>query len=370
MKQYHKMLESILQSPITNNRTGIPTFSKPFYKMEFDLARDSFPAITTKPLMFKSVVGELLGFIRGSSNAGEFRDLQCKIWDANANEHGTDMNGKTVTNPWLNNVFRKGMDDLGRIYGVQWRNWDHTYYSNLNTPDRKILGYLERSGYVHLGDLITAGVGVYRKKCDQLKDAITTLKADPHSRRVLISAWNPGDADKMALLPCHVLQHWMCTPMTAGERITATNSEQSSILLAEQLSQDSESIDNLEKRMDELGVPKYKLNLMMYQRSADSVLGIPFNIASYATMVHIMARLTGYAVGKFYYVTGDTHIYVDHLDAVKEQLAREPYEDLVTLEISKHLVTLEDFERATPDDFNLVGYRHWPKLINPTKMAV
>lgn len=228
MKQYLDLLQELQSAVVKDNRTGISAASKFHHYMKFDLSSERFPAITTKPLAFRSVMGELLGFIRGTTSAKCFRDLSCNVWNDNANNNGKDLQGKTVENKWLSNPFRKGDDDLGRIYGAQWRDWDHTYYINLNKPDNKIVNYLRKNKYVHLGNLINSGVGVYRKKVDQLADAIHELKTNPLNRRIIISAWNPGDMDKMALPPCHVLMHWQCEP--DGD--------------------------------------KYKLNLLMYQRSA------------------------------------------------------------------------------------------------------
>ena len=370
MKQYLDLLKELQAATVKDNRTGISASSKFFNHIEFDIAKDGLPIVTTKQLAVKSVIGELLGFIRGSSDNAEFNSLKCKVWNDNANNHGTDMEGNLVENRWLSNPFRKGEDDLGRIYGVQWRDWDHTTYIHENDPDAPTVGDMENLGYEHMGLLLSKGLHVYRKKVDQLKWAISELINNPLNRRILISAWNPGDMDKMSLPPCHLLQHYQCMPMSLEERIEYAhqNIEGYEELLLD--SDDPNGVPVLEAELDIEGVPKYTLNLMIYIRSNDVCLGTPFNMASYAIMLEIMSRLTGHAVGTLHYVTGDTHIYTNHGDAIKEQLERTPIENKVTLEMNPNLKTLEDFEKATPDDFKLVNYEHCGKLNSPTPMAI
>lgn len=264
------------------DRTGTGTRSLFGMQMEFDLTK-GFPAVTTKKLAFKQVVGELLGFVRGIDNAAEFRELGCTIWDENA-----------AAPYWQDSPECKGVDDLGRIYGVQWRRWKM--------------------------DILEYGASY---EFDQLSDVIERIKIDPYDRRLIVSAWNAAEIadNRMALPPCHVMFQFYVRPKEG------------------------------------------LLDLKMYQRSADMFLGVPFNIASYSLLLHIVAHLTGYKAGRFIHTLGDAHIYSNHFGQVEEQLGRTCYN---SPEICiNHKEKLEDY---TPSDFELINYRHWPALRAP--MAV
>lgn len=226
------------------NRTGIDTFMIPGGMMQFECS-DRFPIITTKKVNFDAVKAELIGFIRGYTSAADFRALGCKIWDANANENKS----------WLANPNRRGADDLGRIYGKQWRNWV--------SVEETLLG----------SDL---------KHLDQLAKALDTIINDPTSRRIIVNAWRPDELHLMALPPCHLLFQ---------------------ILVSQE-----------DKR----------LNLCMYQRSCDMFLGVPFNISSYALLLCLIAKATGYTPGTLTMFLADVHIYENHLEQVDLLLTRAP----------------------------------------------
>lgn len=284
MKNYLNLLERTLNEGIRQkNRTGIDTFRIEGAMLEFDL-RLGFPAVTTKKLAFKSVVGELLGFIRGYSNAADFRALGCNIWDQNANEN----------EQWLNNYHRKGADDLGRIYGVQWRRW------------RSPFGW----------------------DIDQFSKALHKIQVTPEDRRNIVTAWNPGELDQMALPPCHIMHQYICDPTSR------------------------------------------EISMTMYMRSCDMFLGVPFNIASYALLLSIVAQATGYKPKKLVMFLADVHIYENHVDAVKEQLTREPYPHpyLKISDFSKVPDPLESILLLEPRDFILVDYEYHPAIKAP--MAV
>lgn len=299
MKQYHDLLIHVLaKGKFHENRTGIPTLRVTGAMLSFNMA-DGFPAMTTKHLAFRQVVGELLGFIRGYQSARDFRALGCTIWDANANENVA----------WLNNPNRRGINDLGRIYGAQWRNY--------RGSSRDI---------VH-------------RSTDQLMTAIREILINPTSRRIIVSAWNPIELDEMALPPCHVLHQYHVNPNTGG------------------------------------------LSMTMYQRSCDLFLGVPFNIASYALLLHLVAQVTGLRADNLIIFLADAHIYGNHLEQVKTQLCREPF-PLPTLRIRADRLTASDFgkiadrvesaliqlEHLTPQDIDLLDYKHYPAIKAP--MAV
>jgi len=276
MKQYHDLLQRVLkEGSWSNNRTGIPTLRVMGAMMQFDLQR-GFPAVTTKKLAFNAVKGELIGFIRGYDNASAFRKLGCNVWDQNANENEA----------WLKNPYRKCTDDLGRIYGRQWRAWD------------------PQTRYV----------------IDQLKNAVNDVQNNPTSRRIIVNAWNPAELDMMALPPCHMMFQLLPEPET-----------------------------NL-------------LSMCMYQRSCDMFLGVPFNIASYALLLEIIAAATGYDAGELTMFMADVHIYKNHIDQVEEQLSRTPFESPV-LTINGDFITransaISRINLCKPEDFKLVAYCH------------
>ncbi|MDX1607896.1 MAG: thymidylate synthase [Candidatus Spechtbacterales bacterium] len=286
-KQYLDLLDIIMKDgddrPVRNGHTRAIFGAW----MRFDMSK-GFPALTTKKLAFNAVKGELIGFIRGVDNAADFRELGVRIWDANANEN----------EQWLNNPNRRGQDDLGRIYGVQWRNW-----RSVKLVPRKILGIRLPSFRVEI------------KTIDQLKEVIEGIKNSPFSRRHIVSAWNPGELDQMALPPCHM--EFQFFVRSTGH-----------------------------------------LDLMMKQRSCDMFLGVPFNIASYSLLLHMVAQVTGYEPGEFIHYLGDAHIYHNHFEQVREQLERQPME-LPKLWLNPDITDIDDFK---PEDIKLVDYEHHPAI--------
>lgn len=268
MRTYLNQLQHILDHGTQReDRTGVGTISCFGLHARYPMA-DGFPAVTTKRLAWKVMVSELLWFISGSNNINDLKAIykHNKIWDANYEDY----------------LSRLGIDtndgDMGRVYGVQWRRW--------KTADGR--------------------------EVDQLQDAIDTIVANPMSRRIIVNAWNPGEADPadVALPPCHAFFQFY----VAGD----------------------------------------KLSLQMYQRSADMFLGVPFNIASYSLLLHMIAKLTGLVPGEFIHTIGDGHIYLNQVEQVKEQLSRTPL-PLPSLHIEdRGQSTIDDFHM---DDFALVDYQ-------------
>jgi thymidylate synthase len=252
MRQYLDLLEHILENGARkNDRTGTGTLSIFGHQMRFDLGA-GFPVLTTKKLHLRSIIHELLWFLRGDTNVEYLHEHEVTIWDEWAGEDG----------------------ELGPIYGAQWRSWP--------TSDGRSI--------------------------DQIARALELLKRDPDSRRIVVSAWNVGQLDEMALSPCHALFQFY--------------------------------------------VADGRLSCQLYQRSADVFLGVPFNIASYALLTHLMAEQSGLAVGDFVWTGGDCHLYLDHLEQAKLQLGREPRR-LPRLAIRRRPDSLFDYRY---EDFELVGY--------------
>lgn len=264
MQQYLKLLDHILTHGVEkDDRTGTGTLSVFGYQMRFPL-EDGFPLVTTKKLHLKSIIHELLWFLRGSTNTAYLEENGVSIWNEWADEEG----------------------ELGPIYGSQWRNWPRSD-----------------------GGAI-----------DQVANVVHEIQRDRNSRRLLVSAWNVGDLDKMALAPCHVLFQFYAADG--------------------------------------------RLSCQLYQRSADVFLGVPFNIASYALLTHMMAQVTGLGVGDFVHTFGDAHLYKNHLDQAKLQLAREPRE-LPTLELDPAVQQIDDFRYK---HIRVVGYQPHPHI--PAPVAV
>jgi len=274
MKQYLDALQHILDRGVDRpDRTGVGSRAVFGMQMRYDMA-DGFPAVTTKKLAFKVVKAELLWLLSGSSNVKELQKLGCNIWNENAE-----------ASYWKPKARFEG--DLGRVYGVQWRSW------NTGNQDKTI---------------------------DQIAQAIQTIKTNPHDRRIIVSAWNPGELDQMALPPCHAFFQFFVVNNT--------------------------------------------LSLQMYQRSCDMFLGVPFNIASYSLLLHMVAQVTGLKPGEFIHTLGDAHIYQNHLEQAKTQLERAPL-PLPQLWLNPDRTHIDSFGM---DDIKLVGYTHHEPISAP--MAV
>ncbi|UCD24362.1 MAG: thymidylate synthase [Gemmatimonadota bacterium] len=264
MKQYLDLLRHVLEEGVEKgDRTGTGTLSTFGYQMRFDLG-DGFPLVTTKKLHLKSIIYELLWFLRGDTNIHYLKEHGISIWDEWADEAG----------------------DLGPIYGYQWRSWP--------SPD---------------GESI-----------DQISEVLSAILKNPDSRRLVVSAWNVADVNKMALPPCHVFFQFY--------------------------------------------VHDNKLSCQLYQRSADLFLGVPFNIASYSLLTMMVAQVTGLRAGEFIHTFGDAHLYVNHLEQARLQISREP-RGLATMEINPDVKSILDFRF---EDFILKGYEPHPHI--PAKVAV
>lgn len=323
MKQYLDLVRDVIENgTLQENRTGIRTISLPGAMLRFDLQK-GFPAITTRKLAFKSAIGEMVGFLRGVRNAGQFRELGCKVWDQNANENAQ----------WLANPFRQGHDDLGEIYGVQWRQWPG--YKRIALSNQAAIEMAEKAGFRQIAQDEENGVAfvILYKAIDQVRQCLDTIANDPGSRRILFHGWNCAQLDEMALPPCHLLYQFH---------------------------------PNVETR---------ELSLTLYIRSNDLGLGTPFNLTEGAALLALFGRLTGYTPRWFTYFIGDAHVYENHLDMLNEQLKREPLE-APKLVISDRVPAFAEtgkyepqwLEQIEPSDFWLEGYEHHAPMTAP--MAV
>lgn len=319
MRPYLDLLQRILdQGHWQDNRTGIRTCAISGASLRFDLEQ-GFPAVTTRRLPFKTFMGELVAFLRGSTDAGEFRALGSKIWDANANQNAG----------WLANPHRRGEDDLGRIYGAQWRDWQGWRAARPGSAEltHALANGWERRGVLDDGQIMLA------RRIDQLRDCLDKLVQQPTDRRILFHAWNPAELDQMALPPCHLLYQFNAD---AAART---------------------------------------LSLCLYQRSVDAPLGLVGNLAEAAALLTLFARLSGFTPAFLSWFGGDVHIYENQLEMVRSQLARAPF-PAPRLELSARIPAYAEtgvyapewLERVEPGDFMLQGYQHHPPLTAP--MAV
>lgn len=258
MKQYHDLLKHVMENGVVKeDRTGTGTKSVFGYQMRFNL-EEGFPLLTTKKVHLKSIIYELLWFLKGSTNVAYLHENKVSIWDEWADEKG----------------------DLGPIYGKQWRSWQ--------SPDGKVI--------------------------DQIAEVIETIRKNPDSRRLLVSAWNPGELHLMALPPCHILFQFYVT--------------------------------------------NGRLSCQLYQRSADIFLGVPFNIASYSLLTLMIAQVTGLKPGEFIHTFGDAHIYSNHTEQVELQLSRE-FRPLPVMQLNPEIKDINEF---TYSDFMLTGYDPHPAI--------
>jgi len=290
MRIYQDLLRYIIENGNDRgDRTGVGTRSVFGHQLRFDL-QEGFPLLTTKRVFWRGIIEELLFFLRGDTNTNALAEKKIGIWKGN------------TTRDFLDN---RGLDypegEMGPGYGFQWRNWQGTYQTLFDEDGQR---------------------RIERKKdgVDQIQRLIDTLKNNPNDRRMLISAWNVGQLDRMALPPCHYT--FQCY------------------------------------------VNEGKLSLMWQQRSVDVALGLPFNIASYAALVHILAKVTDLEPGELIFTGGDVHIYLNHIEPLQEQLVRDPF-PLPKLKIHKDLKNIEDIEQLTFKDFELIGYQYHPPIKMP-----
>lgn len=310
MQQLHELYQNVLDNGVySQDRTGTGTYKLIGQTMRFDLQK-GFPATTTKRLAWRSMTSELLWFLEGSQDERRL----CEIL------HGSrDEEKRTI---WTDNYLNQGValgytnGNLGPVYGKQWREWNDVII--LPGVYNEVVKHTEL-GYSMVEQTIS-GMYIMHRTIDQLAVLIDGLKNNPYGRRHILSAWNVGDLDKMALPPCHSFSQFF--------------------------------------------VVDGKLSCTLYQRSADLFLGVPFNIASYSLLTHMLAQVLGLEVGEFIWMGGDCHIYSNHVEQVKEQLARTPKE-LPELWIDS---TVTDIDSFTMDSFKLLNYN--PDATIKAPMAV
>ena len=326
-KQYQNLLQDILDNGVTkSDRTGTGTKSIFGYTIRHNM-KDGFPLLTTKKMAWKTMVTELLWFLRGDTNIKYLVDNGCHIWDGDAyknylKKYEQDKTPGFVyyTDPlqykpysqeeFINKIktddeFAKTWGELGPIYGKQWREW--TYLTRENKED--IDGVDEMICGVDMFDSYR-----YYRTFDQIQNLINELKTNPDSRRLMVSAWNVGELDQMVLPPCHYGFQVYTRELNLDERINYYNSTKDPL---------NQSSDYHDVHMDSLRVPKRAISLMWNQRSVDTFLGLPFNIASYGLLLEIIAKSVNMVPDELIGNLGDTHLYLNHIEQTKEQIGRK-----------------------------------------------
>lgn len=338
MKQYLALMQDILDNGVVKkDRTGVGTLSVFGRQLRFDL-KEGFPLVTTKKVHLKSIIHELLWFLNGDTNVKYLQENGVKIWNEWANEEG----------------------DLGPVYGHQWREWMDTKMVYL--WDERSKDVLRERGYRYVGTIAKdnpeESIVIYRKSHDQISKVIQQLREDPDSRRIIVSAWNVSDLDDMALNPCHNYFQFYTTEMTVLERLNWFEENEPEKFASIPLNNDEKL---LRETLDREGIPRRKLSCFFLMRSNDVFLGLPFNIASYALLTHIVAQQLNMVPDELVYSGVDVHLYSNHLEQAKLQLTREPY-PLPKLVIKRKPDSIFDYKY---EDFELVGYQAHPHIAAP-----
>lgn len=348
MKQYLKLLENIIENGVEkeSGRANMPNtigLSRGFIEMDL---KEGFPLLTTKKMYYKGIIHELLWFLRGKTNIKYLVDNNVNIWNGDAYrwylkfvstivepdyDYLMDDPNENKTRPFTMEEFveniksgRLGNDpeyklgDLGKVYGYQWRNQN----------------------------------GV-----DQVKEVLDGLKSNPYSRYHIIDGWNKADFSEMALPPCHLLYQFIVRPLDDNERRK---------ILKEYVGEENEWIAsvkdlNWEEIDKQFNIPKFYLDLNMYQRSCDTFLGVPFNLASMSLLLMLFAKASNMVAGVAQWIGGDTHVYVNHIEQIKEQVKRKPYK-LPEMKINAEINSLEDILNLSIDNFELINYEYHPTI--------
>jgi len=334
-EQYQSLLKDILENGVKKeDRTGTGTISVFGRQIRHNL-NDGFPLLTTKKMAIKSIMTELKWFLKGDTNIKYLVDNGCKIWNGDAYKKYLDTFTETFGTAHAYDVyplsesefideiktddkFAEQYGELGPIYGKQWKSWS------------PVAGEINKGGK------------------DQIKELIKNLKENPDSRRLMVNAWNVGELSEMTLPPCHYGFQVYTRELNLDERIDFHN--KGSI---------SKSSDYFHEHLDDMGVPKRAISLMWNQRSVDTFLGLPFNIASYGMLLHLLSEEVNMIPEELIGNLGDTHLYSNHLEQAKEQINREPFKFLPKLKLSNVDVLNGEF------DYEILHYESWPKLLAP-----
>ena len=357
-KQYQQLLSDIIEFGVEKkDRTGTGTISEFGHQIRHKMS-DGFPLLTTKKMAWKTMVTELLWFLRGDTNIKFLVDNNCNIWNGDAYQAyikrynkgeyvgktkllENSKKNRTLTEPFTieefidkiktDDEFAKKWGELGSIYGKQWRSWEKWYIDE----NRRYL--------------------TFTKKIDQITNLINDLKTNPDSRRLMVNAWNVGELDQMVLPPCHYGFQVYTRELSESERFNWYGNKIGSHM----------HHDHIEQEMNENNVPKRAISLMWNQRSVDTFLGLPFNIASYGLLLTILAKEVNMVPDQLIGNLGDTHLYLNHIEQAKEQITREPFELPTLNQFPTYSGTRPGFESYVVGDFTLKDYQSHQSIKAP-----
>ena len=376
--EYFRNVNDVLANgKVKKNRTGIDTIGIFGAQAKYDVDLNAFPILTTKKVHFPAIVHELLWFISGDTNIKYLVDNNVRIWNEWAYKRYKDTCISKIPDNELESLsvpsgmslsdvdhlsmemfidrikndaeFAKKWGELGEgTYGGMWRNFP--FYTTVNDNDASTCPKGTASGTK--GDYAESW---FFGRIDQLQKVIDKLKFNPDDRRMIVSAWHPHWVDHCALPPCHCLYHFNTEELTVDERLAISGREQNILSVAvDAYDKEGTVVDELNK----LNIPTRRLNCLLYQRSQDTALGNPFNVASYSLLTAMIAQVVNMTPGTFTHSTGDTHIYVNHIDGLKLQLTREP-KKLPRLWLNPEVKSLFDFKY---DDIKLLDYEFHPTI--------
>ena len=336
MKQYQDLMAEVFaKGAPKKDRTGTGTLSIFGHQMRFNL-QEGFPLVTTKRCHLRSIIHELLWFLKGDTNIQYLKDNGVTIWDEWADKNG----------------------DLGPVYGKQWRAW--TAHTDMPVFNRAACDELEAEGWEESG--VRGSDLLYSRDIDQIAKVMDQLKNDPDNRRIIVSAWNVADLDDMALAPCHAFFQFYTRELSVTERLDWMEINRPEQFKGMRFSNDIINNDTLmHAAMESESVPSRSLSCQLYQRSCDVFLGLPFNIASYALLIHMFAQQANMAVGDFVWTGGDVHLYSNHLEQARTQLGRTP-RPLPKLIIKRKPDSIFDYKF---EDFEIEGYDPHPAIKAP-----
>jgi thymidylate synthase len=348
-KKYIDLLQDILDNGVTKETRNGETLSV-FGRQIRHKMSDGFPLLTTKKMYWKGIVTELLWFLRGDTNIKYLIDNDCHIWNGDAMKNYENHNGEIDWGPFItkeeafveqiktDDEFAKKWGELGPIYGNQWRKWKRI----------RRVGDVEHKDLIHIIDYV-----------DQITNLINDLKTNPDSRRLMVNAWNVGELDQMTLPPCHYGFQVYTRELSLDERLKLWDNK-FGFANEEQKNQFDPNV-----HLDTHGVPTRAISLLWNQRSVDTFLGLPFNIASYGLLLEVIAKSVNMVPDELIGNLGDTHLYLNHLEQAKEQIGREPFELPTLNQLPTYEGSRPSIESYVIGDFTLNDYQSHPSIKAP-----